>query len=143
MKGRARTLRKNQTDAEKLLWRHLRNRQANGWKFRRQHVIGQYIVDFACLERKLIIELDGGQHAGQVGYDKARTAFLESKGFRVMRFWNNTVLAETNAVLEAIYAALTELGLSQAPYPGPPPHKGVPRSRREREQASGGWDSGG
>lgn len=75
-------------------------------KFRRQHVVGYYIVDFVCLEQKLVIELDGGQHAEQVGYDARRTAFLEGEGFRVMRFWNNQVLAETESVLDEIRAAL-------------------------------------
>lgn len=75
-------------------------------KFRRQHVVGSYIVDFVYLEQKLVIELDGGQHAEQIEYDAQRTVFLVREGFRVMRFWNNQVLAETESVLDEIQAAL-------------------------------------
>ena len=103
----ARKLRKNLTGAEKVLWQHLRLKQLHNFKFRRQCPIGQYIVDFACFDRKLIIELDGGQHSDQVNYDQERTQWFESQGFQVMRFWNNQVLKETGAVLEKIYNALT------------------------------------
>jgi adenine-specific DNA-methyltransferase len=106
LKTKARQLRKNQTDAEKLLWSRLRRRQVGNNKFRRQHAIGPYIVDFVCLSGKLIIELDGGQHAEQAAYDERRTAFLESEGFKVLRFWNTEVLMETEAVLEVIYKEL-------------------------------------
>ncbi len=75
-------------------------------KFRRQHVLQGYIVDFVCLEKKLIIELDGGQHAEQETYDAALTQALENDGFKVMRFWNNNVLENIGAVLEVIYGAL-------------------------------------
>ena len=85
-------LRANQTDAERRLWFHLRGRRFQGWKFRRQHVLQGYIVDFVCPERKLVIELDGGQHANQEAYDNHRTRALETEGFQVMRFWNNDVL---------------------------------------------------
>jgi very-short-patch-repair endonuclease len=94
------------TDAERLLWRHLRRYQMNGHKFRRQQPIGIYIVDFVCLDQKLVIELDGGQHAEQVDYDETRTAWLESQGFRVLRFWNNQVLAEVEAVKTVIWEVL-------------------------------------
>ncbi|MHC1744397.1 MAG: endonuclease domain-containing protein [Syntrophobacteraceae bacterium] len=87
MKERARQLRKSQTDAEKLLWRLLRNRQLCDCKFRRQHPIGPYIVDLVCQERWLILELDGGQHAIRARQDSERSAYLESRGFRVLRFW--------------------------------------------------------
>ena len=83
----ARTLRKNQTDAENWLWRNLRNRELGGWKFRRQYWIGNYVVDFVCIEKKLIIELDGGQHALQVEQDDQRSVFLKEKGYQV-----NTIL---------------------------------------------------
>ena len=99
---RARFLRKAMTDSERLLWRHLRNRQMVGFKFRRQYPVGPYIVDFVCLEKKLVIELDGGQHAFSLMTDVKRTRYLETKGYRVMRFWNNQVLQETEAVLSVI-----------------------------------------
>ncbi|ESS70643.1 hypothetical protein MGMO_120c00300 [Methyloglobulus morosus KoM1] len=99
---KARTLRKNQTDVELLLWQQLRNRQLCGYKFRRQFPIAPYIADFACLELKLIIELDGGQHADQISYDNQRRLFLEQRGFKVIRFWNNDVIENTAGVLEAI-----------------------------------------
>lgn len=102
----ARNLRKNQTDAEKLLWQHLRNRQMLGQKFRRQFPIDTYIVDFACLEVKLTIELDGGQHTEQIEYDQRRTEQLQKRGFKVIRFWNNDVLQNTTGVLEAIRLAI-------------------------------------
>jgi len=102
----ARELRKNQTDAEKKLWRYLRNRQMKGFKFRRQYIIGGYIADFASVEAKLIIELDGGQHLDHKNdYDK-RTATLKQHGFHVLRFWNDEALKQTDDVLRVIYEAL-------------------------------------
>ncbi|MFN0118322.1 MAG: endonuclease domain-containing protein [Elusimicrobiota bacterium] len=98
----ARSLRSNPSKAEKLLWYYLRNNQLNNYKFRRQHVIKPYIVDFVCIEKKLIIEVDGGQHALQENYDAHRTEFLQSKGYKVLRFWNNHVLVNTESVLESI-----------------------------------------
>ena len=106
--ARARGLRRKSTDAETLLWNLLRNRQLNGHKFRRQVPIGAYIVDFLCFERMLIVELDGGQHQGLAGYDYERTKFLESRGFRVLRFWNNQIFEEMEGVQEAILIALDE-----------------------------------
>ncbi|OOZ35999.1 endonuclease domain-containing protein [Solemya velesiana gill symbiont] len=100
--NRARELRRNQTDAEQLLWRSLKSRQLNGCKFRRQFPIHPYIVDFVCLSENLVVDLDGGQHTEQLEYDEKRTAFLESNGYRVVRFWNNEVLKELPAVLEEI-----------------------------------------
>jgi very-short-patch-repair endonuclease len=102
----ARTLRKNPTEAERTLWKHLRMRQLEGHKFRRQQLLGAYIVDLVCLERKVIIEVDGGQHGEQVVSDAERTAWLEARGFRVLRFWNHQVLADVQAVKEAIREAL-------------------------------------
>ncbi len=104
--GNARALRKNLTDAEKRLWQKLKRRQIGTAKFRRQQPIGDYIIDFACLERRLIVELDGGQHATQVAYDDQRTAWLESRGYRVLRFWNNDVLANTDGVVQKILIAI-------------------------------------
>ncbi len=101
------------TDAEHALWRRLRAKQL-GAKFRRQHPFGPYFLDFVCLEHKLVVEVDGGQHADQQAYDHARTDMLERAGFRVLRFWNNDVLCQTDAVVEAIYLALD-------PSPSQPP----------------------
>src|SRR3990167_4253291 len=95
-------LRTNQTDAESRLWYHLRSRRFQGWKFRRQHALHGYIVDFVCLKRKLVIELDGGQHADQQAYDNHRTHVLEKDGFKVIRFWNNDALSNLEGVLEMI-----------------------------------------
>ncbi len=102
----ARELRTHQTDAEGLLWEVLRAKRFFGLKFRRQHSVGRYILDFYCPEKKLNIELDGGQHAEQQAYDTERTKCLEQEGIRVLRFWNNEVLQETEAVLEAIRLAV-------------------------------------
>ena len=102
----ARALRNNPTEAERALWRHIRLRQMDGRKFRRQQPIGRYIVDFVCLEEKVIIEIDGGQHAERVSSDAERTAWLEAQGFRVLRFWNNDVLGNIEAVKEAIRSTL-------------------------------------
>ena len=102
----ARELRLNQTDAEASIWSHLRNRQLHNAKFRRQIAIDPYIVDFICTDHMLIIELDGGQHTEQNSYDETRTSFLESRGYRVLRFWNNDVLANTEGVLDMIMAEL-------------------------------------
>ena len=105
---RARQLRNDPTDAERALWNVLRKRQMSGRRFRRQVPIGPYIVDFACLENKLVIEVDGGQHAERIDYDTARTEWLTSEGYRVIRFWNNQVLEEMDAVQEAISATVDE-----------------------------------
>ncbi len=107
--ARCRELRQNATDAERLLWHLLRNRHLAGAKFRRQHPVGPYILDFYCAQARLAIELDGGQHseAAQQRRDARRTRVLEAQGVRVLRFWNNEVLAETEAVLETIWNALT------------------------------------
>jgi len=99
---RAKALRKNPTDAEDLLWYRVRNRQLLGLKFRRQHPIGKYIADFACLEIGLVIELDGGQHVEQMAYDTARAEEMKRLGFRTLRFWDNEVLNEIEAVTEKI-----------------------------------------
>ena len=85
------------TDTELRLWLQLKNRNLGGFKFRRQHPIPPYIVDFVCLEQKLIVELDGGQHAEQTARDAERAACLESKGFRIIRFWNDDALKQTDA----------------------------------------------
>ena len=117
---RARGLRVGQTDAEQLLWHHLRHRRLQGWKFRRQHEIGLYIVDFVCPDAGLIVELDGGQHGEQMIYDEARTRKLTEEGYRVLRFWNNDVLTNIEGVLEVILEALA----SPDPSPQPSPRRG-------------------
>ncbi len=112
---RAQQLRQDATEVEKKLWGALRSRQLEGYKFRRQHPIDQYIADFVCLEERLVIELDGGQHADRVNEDKSRTAYLESQGFRIIRFWNNEVIENLEGVLTAIEHQLL------APSPNPLP----------------------
>lgn len=99
---RARELRKASTEVEKILWSRLKNRRLNNLKFKRQFVIEYYIVDFICLEKKLIIELDGSQHLDNEQYDAERTAFLNEKGYNVIRFWNNVILKNLELVLEKI-----------------------------------------
>ncbi len=106
---RAWRLRREGTDAERKLWSRLRNRQLGGAKFRRQYPIPPYVADFCCVEARFIVELDGGQHAERSLEDARRTASLEAKGYRVLRFWDNQALTETEAVLEVIYRALVEL----------------------------------
>jgi len=121
MSSRARVLRHNQTDAERLLWRFLRDRQLGGHKFRRQYPITPYIADFVCIEAGLIVEIDGSQHIGSHLYDKKRERHLERMGYRTVRYWDNDVLLKTSEVLEAI---LLELNRSLTPT----------LSRAEREQ---------
>lgn len=99
---RARELRKHLTEAERRLWQKLQRRQLAGTKFRRQQPIGAFIVDFVCFECRVIVEVDGGQHAEEIAYDAQRTWWLEAQGYRVLRFWNNEVLAHTEAVTQAI-----------------------------------------
>jgi len=118
MNPKARHLRKNLTDAEQTLWRHIRNRQLYGYKFRRQAPIGKYIVDFVCFGKRLIIELDGGQHAVLQYKDKQRTEWLESQGFREIRFWNHDVLKKIEVIKEVIALNLI------TPHPDLPPQGG-------------------
>ncbi|MGA8056261.1 MAG: endonuclease domain-containing protein [Burkholderiales bacterium] len=105
---RARRLRHQVTDAERHLWGFLRRRQLGGFRFRRQVPIGPYIADFACLETKLVVELDGGQHQEQQDKDARRDSQIEARGFRVLRFWDHDVFKETEAVLEVIERALLQ-----------------------------------
>jgi very-short-patch-repair endonuclease len=119
MKDRARKLRKRQTDAEKIVWHEIRDRTIADSKFRRQHVIGPYIVDFVCMGHGLIVELDGGQHAEQRVYDANRTSFLESKGYHVVRFWNNDVLQDRESVLREIHRLLELRKGLPSPRPSP------------------------
>ncbi len=116
---RARQLRRAMTDAERRLWWHLRGLKTQGAHFRRQATIGPYFADFACHECKLVVEVDGGGHAEreQIAADNVRTRFLESQGYRVLRFWNNDVLKDTEAVMTIIYDALNGAAGAAAPHP--------------------------
>ena len=111
----ARNLCQKQTDAEQMLRRHLRARHLQGWKFRRQHQLGSYIVDFVRPDARLIVELDGSRHADQLIYDERRTLELQAMGYRVLRFWNNDVLASLESVLEVLLEALASPGPSPQP----------------------------
>ncbi len=112
-KARAAALRVDATEAERRLWRHLRQRQLGGHKFSRQIAIGPYIADLVCRSQMLIVEVDGGQHGG--ADDIRRQGVIEALGYRVLRFWNNDVLANTDGVLLSILAAL-----EKSPPPAPP-----------------------
>ena len=100
LKDRARQMRREPTEAERRMWRLLRDRRLGGFKFRRQEQLGRYIVDFVCFEQKLIVELDGSQHA-ESAYDRQRDAWLKSRGFTVLRFWNNEVFDHPAGVQHA------------------------------------------
>ncbi len=128
----AKKLRKQSTDTEKFLWHHLRANQLAGIKFRRQQPIGRYIVDFVCLERKTIIELDGGQHAhpSKKEEDRKRDVWFETQGYKVLRFWDNEVLSNIRGVLEVIGEKCKEHP------PLTPPIKGG--EQRERISSRGG-----
>jgi very-short-patch-repair endonuclease len=115
MRRYARSLRENATDPERLLWSRLRRCQVAGFKFRRQHQVGLYICDFACLDGRLVVELDGSQHAENLEYDARRDRFLRSAGFKVLRFWNHDVMRRTEEVLDAIHAALERRSDPSAP----------------------------
>ncbi len=119
----ARKLRQEHTDAEQLIWRLLRDRRLNGRKFRRQHAVGPYVLDFYCHEAKLAVELDGGQHneEGERRRDERRSEFLASKGIKTLRYWNHEALADTESVLEAIVLAIGE---DPHPAAAPPPSPG-------------------
>ena len=106
--GRAKQLHREMTEPEAKLWTHLRAHRMGDVHFRNQHAIGNYIVDFCAPRKKLIIELDGGHHLEQEEYDKKRTDFLESKGYRVLRFWNNAVMKDIDSVLRVIFDTLNE-----------------------------------
>lgn len=109
MMRRAGELRQNQTEAEAKLWLHLRAHRMAGVQFRRQHAIGNYVVDFCSSRRKLIIELDGSQHLDQAEYDLERTKYLEAKGYRVLRFWNHEVMNKIDTVLDVIWTEVNKV----------------------------------
>jgi very-short-patch-repair endonuclease len=134
--ARARTLRRAMTEAEQKLWWHLRNLPVEGTHFRRQATIGPYFADFACHQHRLVIEVDGSQHGDEshAASDQERTAFLKSHGYRVLRFWNNEVLDEIDAVTEAIYTALNETQALLPPTPNPSPPREGARGEGNPEQ---------
>lgn len=115
MLANAKSLRSNQTEAEARLWYHLRAHRFLGLKFKRQKPVGRYIADFVCCERRLIIELDGGQHSEEVTYDQRRDAWLRSRGYTVLRFWNNDVMQQLEGVLEQIRCAVGPSPLAPLP----------------------------
>ena len=115
-KNFAKHLRRNMTDAEKLLWRHLRGHRLAGQKFRRQQPLGSYVVDFVHFGARLIVEADGGQHNAS-SHDAQRDAWLKGQGFRVLRFWNNEILLNTDQVLAVIFEAVG--GVAASPHPSP------------------------
>lgn len=143
----ARTLRSHMTDAERMLWQCLRGKQLSGYRFRRQHPIAQYVLDFYCPAVRLAVEVDGGQHGTNAGRqrDAVRSEFLTDQGIRVLRFWNNQVCEDLEGVLERIWEALQE-GVAVLPPPQPSPAgggsnllppagevgRGVPRTHRLR-----------
>ncbi len=116
MKSLARRLRQQATDAERMLWKHLRAHRMAGYKFRRQVVIEPYIVDFVCLEARLIVEADGGHHLEQMENDLNRSVFLESLDYKIIRFWNHEILGDIHTVLERIHDYLIE---TPSPQPSP------------------------
>ncbi len=122
---RARRLRRDQTDAERILWSRLRDRRLNGLKFKRQAPIDRYIADFCCADARLIVELDGGHHPANEEADAKRTAVLDACGYLVLRYWNNDVTKNLDGVLEDIVATLSRAPSltipPSAPHPGPLP----------------------
>jgi len=118
-KKNSRSLRRELTDAEQLLWHHLRLRQMGGCKFRHQHPLGRYILDFVCLEAALVVEVDGGQHAENTERDQVRTEWLEQQKLRVLRFWNNDVLKDIESVKQVIWNALGKVGTEPPSQPSP------------------------
>jgi very-short-patch-repair endonuclease len=126
MKERAKERRRNMTDAENRMWYYLRNRRLGGYKFIREHVIGNYIADFVCREKKLIIEIDGGQHMDAIMYDSVRTNYLESCGYRVLRIWNDEVFKNIQGVMDSILQLLKTI-----PNQAPSSPTLLPQGRRE------------
>ncbi len=122
----AKNLRTRLTDAERTLWLHLRSHRLRGYKFKRQQPLGPYIADFVCFSARLVIEVDGAQHLDSVR-DAERDRWMSDNGFRILRFWNDQVLRETEAVLEAIWNAL---GDTPSPQPASPPSLRSPREGR-------------
>jgi very-short-patch-repair endonuclease len=144
----ARRLRANQTDVEKRLWSRLRNRGLMGLKFRRQVPLGDFVADFVCADHALVIELDGGQHASSEAEDDRRTAWLESRGWRTVRFWNNEVNENIDGVLMVIAGACgvdldeSRPGVDRRPHPDPLPKgegEATAKPARQRRMLSRGY----
>ena len=133
----ARGLRRRQTDAERRLWARLRDLRLLGTKFGRQVPIGPYVADFCCRERRLIVELDGGQHAVRADYDAGRTALLQALGYRVLRFWDNDALANTDGVLQRIAQAVRPASAGPSPRPSPQRGEGEGRGTLAPEGGEG------
>jgi very-short-patch-repair endonuclease len=113
----AREMRRDCTDRERKFWWEVRDRRLKGFKSKRQFLIGPYIVDFVCLDAGLVVELDGGQHADRMAYDKTRDAYLKARGYRVLRFWNTEFVNNKDGVLEALLCQL-----ESPPHPNPLRH---------------------
>jgi very-short-patch-repair endonuclease len=125
LRSYAKELRRKQTDAERVLWMRLRARQILGLKFRRQHPIGGYIVDFCCPEAGLVVELDGSQHVSQASADQYWTEFLLQEGYQVLRYWNHEVLTVPDAVLQHIANTVSD------PHPHPLPERAMVRKNKK------------
>src|SRR5262245_17601229 len=134
LRRRVRQLRKNPTDAERILWQKLRYWQLDGIKFRRQQPLGRYVVDFVSLEKRLVIEVDGGQHAEDVTYDSGRDTWLREQGFIVLRFWNNDVLKNIEGVMSVIFDKL-----QSTPYLDPSPQGGRRKIKTGKERQQKEW----
>jgi very-short-patch-repair endonuclease len=129
MTSLSRSLRKRPTDAERLLWKYLRTKQIEGLKFRRQEPIGNYIVDFVCYERAVIVEVDGGQHSAEIDAD--RDTWLSTQGFKVLRFWNHDVLLNIEGVSEMIRETCLSRSSLKSPSPQSSPTGGEDEKHRE------------
>ena len=127
----ARRMRQTPTDAESRLWHNLRAGRLVGYRFRRQQPLGRFIVDFVCFEQRLIVEVDGSQHGDDEGLarDEMRTRWLQSEGYRVIRFWNNDVMSKTESVLEAIHNMIA-VTPPRLPSAGDPPPQGEGKESR-------------
>ena len=139
---RARQMRRQSTDAERLLWSKLRDRRMMNCKFRRQYPMGRYIVDFVCRKRNIIIEIDGGHHIDQQDYDTVRTEWLQSQGFEVIRYWDNDVLTQLDSVLESIGNALEKCGKQPSPSPAASSANGSatpPKAKPSRQVCRNCW----
>ena len=126
--SKARELRRDGSRAERICWDLIRDRRLNGVKFRRQHRIGPYFADFACISNKIVIEIDGDHHAFQVEADARRTAMMESEGWRVLRFWANEVVQNPEGIWSAIEIALNDR--VHPPHPASPPSGGEEHEKR-------------
>lgn len=114
-RNNAKRMRHEPTEAEKLFWWEVRDRRLDGHKFKRQYLVGGYIADFVCIEQKLIVELDGGQHAEATEHDEMRSAILQSLGFRVLRVWNAEIFTNMEGVIDAVLAELARASVSPSP----------------------------